>query len=156
MLDHALDEDKRRPHIDVDRVIELLQRNVPDLCHTLAIPGVGQEDVRSLSMLLVDLLEHALDLLCGSDIDLVHRDSQRSGVVDLGIFRFDFLDQCVDSSTVAGICQRQMNAFLSKVECAFCSNPTLLASVLCILTPPIPSPIPEGREEGILTLQKLQ
>lgn len=63
MLNHTLDKDERSAEIDVQRVIEFLEGNVPHVGEALAVSGVGDEDVRSLAVLFVDLLEHGFDLV---------------------------------------------------------------------------------------------
>ena len=82
MLDHALDQDERRAQIDIDRVIELLQRDIRDLRDALAVAGVGDEDVRELlSVRGSDVGEHPRDLIGDGDVDLVRRDAELWGGV---------------------------------------------------------------------------
>lgn len=52
-------------------MIEFFECNVPNLRHALAVSGVGNEDIRSLAMLLIDLLEHCLYLFCGGNVHLM-------------------------------------------------------------------------------------
>lgn len=64
MFNHPLHENKRSAEVDIYRVVEFFQCNIPDLGHALAIAGVGDEDIWSLSVLLIDFLEHGFDLFC--------------------------------------------------------------------------------------------
>lgn len=71
MLHDALDQDKGRANINAHSIVKFLKGNVPDIGESLSVPRVGDQDIRSLTMLGVDLLEHSFDLLGGADIYLV-------------------------------------------------------------------------------------
>ena len=62
---------KRASQIDIDRVIPLLDVNVEDVAHALAIACIYDEDVGMLTMLLLDLVEKPLQVAFFADITLV-------------------------------------------------------------------------------------
>jgi hypothetical protein len=104
MLHHALDQDKRRAQIDIDRVVKLLERDVPDLRHAFPVPGVRDENVRPLAVLGVDVGEHARNVVGLADVDLVRGYAQR--LVD----ESQFVDEHVDAGQARHVGEREMGA----------------------------------------------
>lgn len=93
MFNNPLDKNKRSPQINVDRMIEFLERNIPYLRDALAIPSIRDENIRPLSMFSIDLLEHRLDLVCGGDVHLMRGDAERRGAIGGGrVFGFELFD----------------------------------------------------------------
>lgn len=117
VLDDALHQDERRPQVDVDGVVELLERDVPHLRDAFAVPGVRDQNIGSLAVLAVDLLEHSLDLLRRGHIHLV------DGEAETRVLRLEFLHQRRDGGHIAGICQRKVDASLSELASTCGSNP---------------------------------
>lgn len=111
MLDHALDKDERSTEIDVERVIKLFQGDVPHIWEAFTIASIGDKDIWSLPMLLLNLLEHGLDLLGRTDVDLVDRDTELVFCMP----RLKIFEDSVHGVEVAGISQSKMDTMLRKL-----------------------------------------
>jgi hypothetical protein len=113
MFNHTLDKDERSAQINVQRVIEFLQGNVPHIGEALAISSVGDENVRSLTVLFVDLLEHGFDLVGGSDVDLVDGNAE----LVLCVFGLEVFYDCVHGVEVGRVSQGEVDAMLCELVC---------------------------------------
>lgn len=112
MFDHTLDQDKRRTNIDIHRMIELLQTDIPNIRYPFTVSRVRYKNVRSLPKVSFYLIEHLLDLLCGGDIDLVNRDGQCTRLIGIRVCPFQLVGQSFDTVQIGRVCQGEIDAFL--------------------------------------------
>jgi hypothetical protein len=113
VLHNTLDKDEGSAEVDVQRVIEFLEGNVPHIGEALAVTGVGDENVRSLAVLFVNLLEHGFNLVGGADVDLVDGDAE----LVLCVFGLEVFYDCVHGVEVGGVGQGEMDAMLCELVC---------------------------------------
>lgn len=71
MRHSQLCNNKRASQVDIDRIIPLLDVNLEDVAHTLAIAGIHDKNIGMLAMLLFDFIEEALQVAFFADITLV-------------------------------------------------------------------------------------
>jgi hypothetical protein len=69
-----LRNNKRASQIDVDRIIPLLDVDLENVAHALAIACIHDEDIGMLAMLLFDFVEKPLQVAFFADITLVRGD----------------------------------------------------------------------------------
>lgn len=71
MRHSQLRNNKRASQIDIDRIIPLLDVNLEDVAHTLAIAGIHDKNIGMMTMLLFDFVEEPLQVAFFADITLV-------------------------------------------------------------------------------------
>lgn len=118
MLDHPLDQHKRRPQVDGQHAVELVQRDVPHIGDAAAVPGVRNQDVRALAVILLNLREEVVELLGTAHVDLVGGDAQG----DCGRGGVEGRDELVDGGSVGGEGQREVDPALGEAAGAGASD----------------------------------
>jgi hypothetical protein len=63
--------DERASEIDVDGMVPLLDVNLEDIAHSLAVASIHDKNVRMLAMLSFHLIEEALQISLFANITLV-------------------------------------------------------------------------------------
>lgn len=66
-----LGDDERASKINIHRVVPLLEVDVENAAHTLAVARVDNQDIRMLAMLLFDFVEETLEIFFLADVALV-------------------------------------------------------------------------------------
>lgn len=74
MRHSQLRNNKRASQVDINRIIPLLDVDLEDVAHALAVAGIHDKDVGMLAMLLFDFVEEALQVAFFADIALVGGD----------------------------------------------------------------------------------
>lgn len=72
VLYHSFDENKRRAEINVQHIIEIVKGDIQYIGYSFPVSGVRDHDVGWVAVLGLDLLEHGLDLVGGSNVNLVN------------------------------------------------------------------------------------
>lgn len=117
-LYNALDKDERSTEIDVQCVIEFLERDVPYVWYAFSITSVRNQNVGSVTVLFVNLLEHGFNLISRADVDLVDRNAEPV----LGVLGLQLCDKRVHCVQVGRVGQGEVDAVLGELACTGCAD----------------------------------
>jgi hypothetical protein len=97
-------------------MIPLLDVNLENIAHPLAVASIHDKNVRMLAMLLLHFIEESLQISFFANITLVGRDCSAC------CLRIDPLYQLIQIGLVGAVCEGKRGAVREEVTGARCSN----------------------------------